>query len=171
MQYVNHMAIPVDDVDRATAFYEDWFGARVVPSPKFPVPVAWLLLGKVQVHLVQHPGQPSRAYHFGVAIGSREQFEALYWRADREGNLDRETFQNHIYEMPGGAVQMYVRDVSGNIVECDYPDVNDLAPEIVAASKRLSDYNEQSAWNNSSSLFMPEQAGLAAESIDPSRAR
>jgi catechol 2,3-dioxygenase-like lactoylglutathione lyase family enzyme len=161
------VAVPVDDVDRAVAFYQDWFSARVVPSPRFPVPVAWLLLGKVQVHLVQHPGQPSQAYHFSVAFESREQFEVLYRRADREGNLDRETFRHHIYELPGGAVQLYVRDASGNIVECNYPDVNDLDPEIAAVRKRWSDYNEQSAWNNSSSLFMPEQAGLGIESVRP----
>src|SRR5438552_2769332 len=77
--YVNHVAVPVDDVDQAVAFYQDWFDARVVPSPRFPVPVAWVLLGKVQLHLVQHPGQPSVAYHFSVAFEHREQFEALYW--------------------------------------------------------------------------------------------
>ena len=166
MPYVNHVAIPVDDIDRAVDFYKDWFGARVVPSPKFPVPVAWLLLGKVQVHLVQHAGPPNSAYHFSVAFEDREQFEALYRRADREGHLDRETFQHHIYELPGRAVQVYVRDASGNVIECAYPDINDLAPEISTVRRRWSDLNEQSDWNNSSSLFMPEQAGLQAESLD-----
>ena len=61
----------------AAAFYEDWFGATVVPSPAFPVPVAWLLLGKVQLHLVQHQDPPARAYHFGVAVEDRELFESL----------------------------------------------------------------------------------------------
>lgn len=87
--YINHLAIPVDDVDRATAFYEDWFDAKVVPSPKFAMPVAWVLLGKVQVHLVLRAGQTCQAYHFAVTVESREQFEALYWRADREGTFDR----------------------------------------------------------------------------------
>ena len=162
MHYVNHVAVPVEDVDRASAFYQDWFGARVVPSPNFPVPVAWLLMGKVQLHLVEHPSQPSSAYHFGVAIEGREQFEALYWRADREGHMDRSTFPNHLYEMPDGAVQMYIRDTSGNVIECNYRTMSELSPQIVAASKRWSDDNEQSKWNNSSTLYMPEQAGLAS---------
>ena len=167
MPYINHVAVPVDDVDRAVDFYQDWFSAKVVPSPRFPVPVAWLLLGKVQVHLVQHPDRASVAYHFSVAFERREDFEALYWRADREGRLDRETFQHHIYELPGGAVQMYIRDVSGNIVECVFPHVNELSPEIAGVRRRWSDFSEQSDWNNLSSLFMPEQTGLALESIDP----
>lgn len=165
MPYINHVAVPVDDVERAVAFYADWFSARVVPSPKFPVPVAWLLLGKVQVHLVQHPGKVSPAYHFSVGFESREQYEALYWRADREGQLDRETFQHHIYEMPDGAAQMYLRDASANVVECDYPDIAALDPQIVAVRRRWSDLNEQSEWNRSSSLFMPEQTGLALDPV------
>jgi len=161
--YINHVAIPVDDVDQASAFYEDWFGARVVPSPRFSVPVAWVLLGKVQVHLVQHPGRPSTAYHFAVAVEERARFEALYWRAEREDAFDRVTFHHHIYEMPSGGVQMWIRDVSSNIVEINYQDIDDLDPRIVAARKRWADYHEQSEWNTSSSLFMPEQAGLALE--------
>ena len=161
--YINHVALPVDDVDRASRFYVDWFGATVIPSPRFPVPVAWLLLGKVQVHLVQHPGPASSAYHFAVAIEDKARFEALYWRAEREGLLDRETFPNHIYELPNGNVQMWMRDSAGNIIEVDHPDADDLSPEIVAVMKRWADDNEQSPWNRSSSLFMPEQAGLAPE--------
>jgi catechol 2,3-dioxygenase-like lactoylglutathione lyase family enzyme len=167
MPYINHVAVPVNDVDQAIAFYQDWFDARVVPSPRFPVPVAWLLLGKVQVHLVQHADQPSRAYHFSVAFERRGQFEALYWRADREGRFDRETFRHHLYELPGGAVQMYVRDVSGNIIECVYPYLSELSREIADVRRLWADSNEQSEWNNSSSLFMPEQAGLALEPAAP----
>jgi catechol 2,3-dioxygenase-like lactoylglutathione lyase family enzyme len=138
---VNHLAVPVDDVDRSVAFYEDWFDAAVVPSPTFPVPVAWVLLGNFQVHLVMRSGQASAAYHFGVAIDSRERFEALYRRAEREGIFERETFQHHLYEATGGVVQLYVRDPSGNVVECDYPNVDDLDPEIAMVTKRWSDYD------------------------------
>lgn len=170
MTYINHVALPVDDVDQAAAFYQDWFGAKVVPSPRFPVPVAWLLLGKVQLHLVQHASPVSPAYHFSVGFESQPEFEALYRRAERDDRLDRETFQHHIYELPNGAVQMWIRDTAGNIVECDYPAVTDLATDIAAVARRWSDSNEQSDWNRSSSLFMPEQAGLALDSLGPADA-
>lgn len=160
--YINHLAVPVDDVDRATAFYEDWFDAKVVPSPKFAMPVAWVLLGKVQVHLVLRAGQTCEAYHFAVTVESREQFEALYWRADREGTFDRETFGHHLFERLDGVVQVYLRDPSGNIVECNYPDLDDLDPQIVAVLRRWSDDNEQSEWNNSPSLVTSERIGVGA---------
>ena len=164
MSYINHVAVPVDDVDRASAFYVDWFGATVIPSPKFPVPVAWLMLGKIQVHLVQHPDQLSLAYHFAVAIENREAFEAFYWRAEREGILDTTTFPHHIFELPNGNVQTWIRDVSGNVVEVDYPDVHALDPAISGAASRWADDSELTEWNRRSSLFLPEQAGIAAES-------
>jgi extradiol dioxygenase family protein len=157
--YVNHLAVPVDDVDRAAAFYEDWFDGTVVPSPRFPLPVAWVLVGAVQLHLVSRPGRVSDAYHFGIAIERRDQFEALYWRAEREGISDRKTFHHHLYEASGGAVQLYLRDPSGNVVECDYPDVNDLDPEITAGRRRWADDNEQSDWNKSASLFISGRVG------------
>jgi len=159
--YINHVALPVDDVDRASAFYVDWFGAIVIASPRFAVPVAWILLGKVQVHLVQHPGPASPAYHFAVAVEDTAAFEALYRRAEREGLLDRETFPHPIFELPGGNVQMWMRDSVGNVVEVDHPNAAELSPDIVAGMRRWADENEQSAWNRSASLFMPEQSGLA----------
>jgi extradiol dioxygenase family protein len=154
--YVNHLAVPVDDLDRATAFYAEWFGATVVPSPRFPIPVSWVALDSVQLHLVLRPGHVHPAYHFGLAIESRERFEALYWRAAREGVFENEAFDHHLYEAPGGVVQLYLRDPSGNIVECDYRDVADLDPEIGTASRRWADLNEQSDWNRRASVFMSE---------------
>jgi len=160
LPYVNHLTLPVDDADRAAAFYEDWFDAKVVPSPKFPVSVAWVLLGRTQVHLVSR-GEASDAYHFGLAIETVERFEELYRRAEREGIFDRETFQHHIFEATGGAVQLYLKDPAGNLVECDYPDVEDLSPGIAAEVQRWSNDGEQSEWNRSASLYLPEQEGLA----------
>lgn len=161
MYYINHVSVPVDDIDRAVAFYEDWFGAQVVPSAAFPVPVAWLLVGQIQLHLVQNAAPPAHAYHFGVAIEDREKFEALYWRAEREGHLDHGLFDHHIYEMPGGVVQLYMTDSANNIVEVDYPYVDDLDPKIVDVMAKWADRTEQSEWNKSSTLFMAEQGGFA----------
>ena len=167
--YINHVALPVDDVDRASAFYVDWFDARVIPSPKFPVPVQWLLLGKIQIHLVEHAPQEtdedarvgSTAYHFAVAIDDRDRFEFLYDRAQREGAFDTETFPNHIYQLPGGDVQLWIRDTSGNVIEVDYPNGEDLAPRIAHTAQRWVADDELTGWNRQASLFRPEQAGIA----------
>lgn len=139
MPDINHLAVPVDDVAQATAFYEDWFDAQVVPSPTFTVPVAWVLLGDLQLHLVTRPGFASEGYHFSLAIEDRDQFEALYRRATEEGVSDSETFQHHLYQTTAGVVQLYLKDPSGNIVECDYARIDDLDPAIAALVRRWSD--------------------------------
>jgi catechol 2,3-dioxygenase-like lactoylglutathione lyase family enzyme len=151
--HVNHLAVPVDDVAQATAFYEELFAARVVPSPAFSVPVSWVMLGNLQLHLVQRAGHATSAYHFALSIESREHFEALYHRGGRDGLFERELLDHHLYEAPGGVVQLYLRDPSGNVVECDYPDVRDLDTTIVADIRRWADLNEQSAWNNQASVL------------------
>lgn len=148
--YINHVAVPVDDVERATDFYRAWFGATVVP---FDIPVSWVVLGDVQVHLVLRPRQASGAYHFAISIEDREQFEDLCRRARREDIFERGTFAHHLYEAAGGVVQLYVNDPSGNIVECDYPSVDDLDPEIAALRWRWADQSDQSEWNRRAPLF------------------
>jgi catechol 2,3-dioxygenase-like lactoylglutathione lyase family enzyme len=150
---LNHLAVPVDDLERATTFYADLFDAQVVPSPRFPVPVAWVVLGSVQLHLVERPGSTTTAYHFGVTIEDRDRFEELYHRAGRDGLYEREAMDHHLYEAPGGVVQLYLRDPSGNLVECDYPDVADLDARIAAQIRRWADLNDQSSWNASASVF------------------
>lgn len=41
----------------------------------------------MQVHMVQHPGEPSAAYHVAVAIEDRDEFEAVYWAGRAGGRL------------------------------------------------------------------------------------
>jgi catechol 2,3-dioxygenase-like lactoylglutathione lyase family enzyme len=159
--YINHVAVPVDDVARVSDFYVDWLGARVIPSPGFPVPVSWLMLGKIQVHLVQHTGERSGAYHFAVTVETAAAFDDLYRRAEREGHLATEAFPQPLFEMPDGAAQMWIRDTCGNVIECDYPRMDELASDVRGAASRWADLTEQSAWNLSATIFRPEQAGIA----------
>lgn len=59
--------------------------------------------------------------------------------ASRAASCLGETFQHHLYQTTAGVVQLYLRDPSGNIVECDYARVGDLDPAIAALVKRWSD--------------------------------
>jgi catechol 2,3-dioxygenase-like lactoylglutathione lyase family enzyme len=153
MPYVNHVSIPVDDVADAKRFYEDVLGGVEVPSPNFGTPVAWLTWGGVQLHLVQVDRPASHAYHFAIAFESLATFEALCHRAEREGLANRETFGSHIFEAVGRSVQLYLNDPAGNLVECDYPSIDDLDPAISRHSKQWVDDAEQSDWNRRATVF------------------
>jgi hypothetical protein len=78
----------------------------------------------------------------------------VYEAAKRMGVLDGETFGNAVNELPDGAVQMYLRDPSGNLVEVNWPDVTTLDRERLPELKRLADRFEQTGENLQATLFL-----------------
>ena len=53
--------------------------------------------------------------------------------------LDSETFYNCMYELPDGAVQMYLRDPAGHMIEVDWPEVGTLDRSAFPELKKLAD--------------------------------
>ncbi len=70
------------------------------------------------------------------------------------GTFDREAFGHHVYELPGGCVQLCIRDPAGNLVEVDYSDANALDRSIVTDLKRLADVRPQEGENLRATLFL-----------------
>ncbi len=50
----------------------------------------------------------------------------MYLRAKEVGAQVEEGYFSKVYELPDGAVQLYLRDPAGNMVEVNYPDAADL---------------------------------------------
>ena len=48
---INHVSIHAEDLEESAAFYEQMFGMEPIPAPTFAFPVAWLRLGRQQLHL------------------------------------------------------------------------------------------------------------------------
>ena len=78
----------------------------------------------------------------------------VYQKARTLGVFDSTTFGHHIFELPGGCVQLYLRDPAGNLVEVDWPDVHTLDRSTVADLKRLADVQPQTAENLQATLFL-----------------
>ncbi|PCR88869.1 VOC family protein [Natrinema ejinorense] len=127
---LNHVSVLALDIDESAAFYTDVLGMERVPTPNFEVPVQWLQTESGQLHLFERDMEPVGSYHFGVTV---DDFEEVYRRAKAEGflaNWDDGTDAS-LYGLPDGAVQLYLTDPTGNLVEVDYPNVDDLADDIV----------------------------------------
>jgi lactoylglutathione lyase len=107
-----------------------------LPTPNFGGRIQWLALGDQQLHLFESDVDAPRLHHFGIDV---DDFEAAYVKAKERGFLDADTFGAAVRELPGGAVQMYIRDPAGNIVEVDWPDVSTLDRLIVTELDRLAD--------------------------------
>lgn len=124
---VNHINIPVDDADETIEFLESVLGLEQIPSINSDAPGAWFQLANAQLHLTERGSEGPTYHHFALDV---DDFVAVHDRLDERDCLDEETFGAPLYVLGDGAVQMYFRDPSGNLMEVDHPDVNDLPERI-----------------------------------------
>jgi hypothetical protein len=103
--------------------------------------VEWLRLGEQQLHLFHRETAAPEFHHIALDV---DDFEAAYLKAKELGLLDEDSFEAAVRELPGGAVQMYIRDPAGNLVELDWPDVNTLDRSVIANIRRVADERPQS---------------------------
>ncbi|MGI8826807.1 MAG: VOC family protein [Chloroflexota bacterium] len=147
---LNHVSIVARQLHESVAFYMDVFGLEPVATPNFGFPVQWLRVGELQLHLFERPDGPPTYHHLAFAV---DDFEALYTRAGEADLFDAVTFGHHLFELPNGIAQLYLRDPAGNLVEIDSLHAETLSPDIRANMKRLADMQPQSAENLRATLF------------------
>lgn len=156
---INHVSISAPDLEASVRFYTQVLGMERVPAPRFPgQPVVWLRLGDQQLHLFQREGAP-QFHHFGLDV---DDFEAAYVKVRELELSDETTFMGGIFELPGGEVQMYLRDPAGNLVEIDWPERSGLDEEVVSDIVRLADVMPQDDEGRSARLY-PARSGTGAE--------
>lgn len=150
---INHVSVNARDLQESIDFYVDLLGVELLPTPNFGLPVQWMGLGRTQLHLFERDLQPTSHHHLGITV---DDLEPVYRAAERRGAFDRKAFGNHLVELPGDVVQLYVRDPAGNLVEVDQAGVQRLPEDLRAQVKRLWDINPQSDENMRGRLFVPE---------------
>jgi catechol 2,3-dioxygenase-like lactoylglutathione lyase family enzyme len=150
---INHVSVNARNLRESVDFYVDLLGAEPVPTPNFGLPVQWLALGRTQLHLFERDLQPTSHHHFAVTV---DDVEPVYRAAERRDAFDRTAFGNHLVELPGDVVQLYVRDPAGNLVEVDQSGVDHLPEDLRALLKGLWEINPQDDENMRGRLFVPE---------------
>ncbi len=149
---INHVSIHARDLQESVGFYVELLEAEPIPTPNFGGPVQWLALGRTQLHLFERDVEAPERHHLGITV---EDLERPFRVAESRGALDRESFGNHLVEIPGDVVQLYVRDPAGNLVELDQHGVARLPDELRAQLRPLWDINPQSEDNMRGRLFVP----------------
>jgi YD repeat-containing protein len=134
-----HVSIHADDLEESLRFYTELFGMRRVPSPDFSRPVEWLELGEQQLHLMLRDTPAPVFHHIGIDV---DDFEAAYRLASERGLFDGG--EPNARELNDGAVQMYLRDPAGNLVEVNWPDASTLDRSVVTTLRKISDERPQS---------------------------
>jgi catechol 2,3-dioxygenase-like lactoylglutathione lyase family enzyme len=150
---INHVSVNARDLRESTEFYVELLGAEPIPTPNFGLPVQWLALGRTQLHLFERDSRPGTHHHFGITV---EDLEPVYRAAERRGAFDRNSFSNHLVELPGDVVQLYLRDPAGNLIEIDQQGADRLPEDIRAQVKRLWEVNPQSEEQMRGRLYLRE---------------
>ena len=128
-----HVSVSATDLDESVRFYTDFFGMEEVPSPDFSRPVRWLRVGDLQLHLFLDQDPAPARHHFALDV---DDFEAAYRRAEELGVRDGGHYST-VRELPDGAVQMYLRDPAGNLVEINWPDATTLDREVIPEIQKV----------------------------------
>jgi len=148
---INHVSVNARDLDESVDFYVELLGAELIPTPNFGLPVQWLALGRTQLHLFKRDTQPTSHHHFGITV---DDLEPVYRAAERRGVFDHDSFTNHLVELPGDVVQLYLRDPAGNLIEIDHEGVDRLPEDIRSQLKPLWEANPQSEEQLRGRLFL-----------------
>ncbi len=150
---INHVSVNARDLQESVDFYVELLGAELIPTPNFGIRVQWLAVGRTQLHLFERDTPPTSHHHFGVTV---DEIEPAYRVAERRDALERTAFGNHLVQLPGDVVQLYVRDPTGNLVEIDQSGVDRLPADLRAQLRGLWEFNPQSDEQMSGRLFLSE---------------
>jgi lactoylglutathione lyase len=145
-----HVSIHAYDLEESVRFYTELFGMERVPSPDFAQTVEWLQLGDQQLHLFLSDDPAPRRHHIGLDV---DDFEAVYTIARDRGLFDGDAFDATVRELVDGAVQMYLRDPAGNLVEVNWPDASTLDRSIVTQITHIEDERPQSEEAKRATLY------------------
>ena len=137
-----HVSVHAHDLEESARFYKELFGMEEIPSPDFPFPVRWLKVGALELHLFPSEDAGPSGHHFGLDV---DDFEAVCMRAREMGAQVTEGYFSKVYELPDGAVQLYLRDPAGNMVEVNHPDAAALDRSVIGEIEKVPSKTQESA--------------------------
>jgi len=125
--HIHHINVNVDDLATAIPFYRDVLGLPLDPTPdQGMVSQFFRINARQQIHM--NVLADARAYrgHFCLEVPD---FEGVFRRAKAAGAIDVEAW-GRVRALPGGKMQMFVRDPHGNLIEIASPPGAVIAPAL-----------------------------------------
>lgn len=124
VKHIDHVTIVVKDLERSRGFYCDVLGMREVERPGFSFAGKWFQAGSTQIHLILEHAESgpageartrsSRGHHFAFEVADGH---GAAWRLTELGL----PIVSGPKERPDGAVQVFVNDPDGHLVELCSP--------------------------------------------------
>lgn len=111
---INHVALVVSNLEAACAFYEQELGLEAIPAFLFDYPTAFFKINDTQqLHLTEWEDVYSFRGHVCMPV---DDINAVFWRMKALGVITTSPW-GKVRQLPDGAIQMFVRDPAGNLVE------------------------------------------------------
>lgn len=111
MQHVNIM---VDDLETGVAFYHDVVGVELDETPDLGFPAQFFKFENgTQIHMNEIKDVHPFRSHFCIVVND---FNDVFKRMKAHGVIDIEAW-GKVRQLPNGAMQMFARDPSGNLLE------------------------------------------------------
>ena len=124
---INHVALIVKDLEAACIFYEKELGLEPLPAFLFDYPTAFFKFNdQQQLHLTEWEDAHSFRGHICVQV---DDINALFFRMKILGIIDIQPW-GKVRRLPDGAIQIFVRDPSGNLVELSSDPEDLIDPKI-----------------------------------------
>jgi catechol 2,3-dioxygenase-like lactoylglutathione lyase family enzyme len=111
---INHVTLIVDNLEKAGEFYEKEMGLEPLPAFRFDYPVMFFKFNEEQqLHISEWEDTTSFRGHICVQV---DDFNSIFYRMKEMNAIDTAPW-GKVRQLPDGAMQMFVRDPSGNLVE------------------------------------------------------
>jgi catechol 2,3-dioxygenase-like lactoylglutathione lyase family enzyme len=126
---IHHVNVNVDDLDAAVAFYRDVLGLPLDDTPDQGFRSQFFRIGALQqIHMNEIADAHPFRGHFCLVVPD---FTAVFGRAKAAGAIDLKPW-GRVRRLPSGAMQMFVRDPSGNLIEIASARDADIDPALFA---------------------------------------
>lgn len=114
---IHHVALIVDDLNAARDFYTDFLGLEELPAFAFDYPVQFYQINEAQqLHLTEWKDVTSFRGHFCLEV---DDFDRIFFDSRERGIIDTAPW-GKVRQLKNGAMQMFIRDPAGNLIEITY---------------------------------------------------
>ncbi len=112
--HIQHVNVNVDNLDAAVTFYRDVLGLKLDPTPDQGFRSQFFRVGgDQQIHMNEIADSHQFRGHFCMVA---PEFMAVFARAKAANAIDLKPW-GRVRRLPSGAMQMFVRDPAGNLIE------------------------------------------------------
>lgn len=124
---IHHVSLIVDDLEKSRNFYTNVLGLQELPALSFDYPVQFYQINESeQLHLTEWKDAVSHRGHMCLEI---DNFDEAFYTFKEMGIIDTEPW-GKVRRLNNGAMQMFVRDPAGNLIEITYRGKEPIDPAI-----------------------------------------